>query len=289
MDDAGGRGRQQGRRSAFELPREGGKTKGVECERKPDLLLTRSKTCLGEAQPTVSAIPTRFTPTLSTALYTERRSTRSERNESSLEKRTSRPLDLTNSMTSIAVCQLVNTTSDIGPIPAGRCEIFHNAPVPDSTHVNDVGHVLSVRVLAQVRRRANDNIETIDTGFYGHAGVVHVAAHVGQDFGLETELADGLAVLSRLLGSGRRCEFDVVDAEVIQSLGNLDLGFGVEKGVGKLLALAKGGLDLREEEASASLGAGVRWRPTEKRIVLASSGTGVGRPGRALLLAGPTH
>ena len=116
-----------------------------------------------------------------------------------------------------------------------------------------------------------------------------MAAHVGQDLGLETELADGLAVLSRLLGSGRRCEFDVVDAKVIQSLGDLDLGFGVEEGVGELLALTQGGLDWREEEASASLRAGVGCRPTGTRIVPASSGMGVGGPGRALVLAGPTH
>lgn len=196
---------------------------------------------------------------------------------------------MTNSMTSIAVCQLVNTTSDIGPIPAQRCEIFHNTAAPDSTHVNNVGHVLSVRMLAQVRRRANDNIETIDTGFHGHAGVVHVAAHMCQYFGLETELADGLAVLSRLLGSGRRCEFDVIDAKVIQSLGNLDFGFGIEEGVGELLALAKGGLNWREEEASVSLGAGVQCRPTEECIFLASSSIGAGGRKRTLVLAGPTH
>src|ERR1700733_3929050 len=44
-----------------------------------------SYTWRGEAQPTVSAMPTRLTPTLSTALYRDNRSTRSDRNESSLE------------------------------------------------------------------------------------------------------------------------------------------------------------------------------------------------------------
>ena len=76
-------------------------------------------TCLGVAQPTVSAMPTRLTPALSTALYNARRSTRSDLKESSLETRflnsvthvknwinshrTSRPFDLTNSITSRAV------------------------------------------------------------------------------------------------------------------------------------------------------------------------------------------
>ena len=45
---------------------------------------------------TVSAIPTRLTPTLSTAAYKLRRSTRSDLKESSDENRISRPLDLTN-------------------------------------------------------------------------------------------------------------------------------------------------------------------------------------------------
>lgn len=60
--------------------------------------------------PTVSAIPTRLTPTLFTAEYKVRRSTRSDLKESSLENRISigKPvrldrLDLTNSITSIAM------------------------------------------------------------------------------------------------------------------------------------------------------------------------------------------
>lgn len=59
--------------------------------------------------PTVSAIPTRFTPTLLTASYIVRRSARFDRNESSLENRISmgRPvlferLDFTNWITSMA-------------------------------------------------------------------------------------------------------------------------------------------------------------------------------------------
>jgi len=66
---------------------------------------------------------------------------------------------------------------------------------------------------------------------------------VSENLGLEAELADGLAVEARLLTGSGRGEFDVVDAEIIQSLGNADLGFGVKEGVGELLALAESGLD----------------------------------------------
>lgn len=60
---------------------------------------------------------------------------------------------------------------------------------------------------------------------------------------LEAELADRLAVAARLLRSSGRGQLDVVDAEVIESLGDLDLGLGVEEGVGELLAFSQGALD----------------------------------------------
>lgn len=53
-----------------------------------------------------------------------------------------------------------------------------------------------MRMLAKVCGCANDDIETIDTSLHSQAGIVHVAADVGQDLGLEAELADGLAILS---------------------------------------------------------------------------------------------
>ena len=66
---------------------------------------------------------------------------------------------------------------------------------------------------------------------------------MSEDLGLETEVADGLAVEAGLLTGSGRGEFDVVDAEVVQGLGDANLGLGVEEGVGELLALAEGGLD----------------------------------------------
>ena len=58
----------------------------------------------------------------------------------------------------------------------------------------DVRHVLAVRELAQEGRGADDDVDAVDTGLDGDAGVVHVTADVGQDLGAEAELADGLAV-----------------------------------------------------------------------------------------------
>jgi S1-C subfamily serine protease len=85
--------------------------------------------------------------------------------------------------------------------------------------------------------RANDDVQAVNTSLDRELGIAHVAADVCQDLGLEAKLADGFAVPARLLGRGRRGQFDVVDAELIEGLGDLDLGLGVEVGVGELFAL----------------------------------------------------
>ena len=77
------------------------------------------------------------------------------------------------------------------------------------------------------------------TGLDSNAGIIHVATNVGEDLGLEAEVADGLAVEARLLTSSGRGELDVVHTKVVEGLGDLDLGLGVEEGVGELLALCK--------------------------------------------------
>lgn len=118
-----------------------------------------------------------------------------------------------------------------------------NAIWSDTTHVDDVGHVLAMRMLAKVRGCTNDDIKAIDTSFHSQTSIVHVAADVGEDLGLETELADGLAVLSRCFRGSRRSKFNIVDSELVESLGNLDLGLDVEEGVRELLALTEGRLD----------------------------------------------
>ena len=96
-----------------------------------------------------------------------------------------------------------------------------------------------MRVLSQERAGTNDDIDTVDTSLNSNLDIVHVAANVSQDLSLETQLADSLAIKTRLLGSTRRSELDAVDAELIQSLSDFDLGLGVEVGIGKLLSLTQ--------------------------------------------------
>ena len=102
----------------------------------------------------------------------------------------------------------------------------------------DVGNVFAVRVLLKVGGSANDNIDTIHTGLDSYPRVVHVAANVGEDLGLEAELANGFAVLARLLRCCGACELNVIDTKVVKRLGDLDLGLRVEEGIGKLFALS---------------------------------------------------
>ena len=105
--------------------------------------------------------------------------------------------------------------------------------------VLDVCDVLAVAVLHQVAAGADNDIDTVNTGRDGQLGIVHVTSHVSEDLGLETEVADGLAVEAGLLTRSGRGELDVVNAEIVQSLGDSDLGLSVEEGVGELLALTE--------------------------------------------------
>ena len=47
--------------------------------------------------------------------------------------------------------------------------------------LGDPGHVLAVRVFTEERRGTDDDIDTVNTGLNGEAGVVHVTSDVGQD------------------------------------------------------------------------------------------------------------
>ena len=77
--------------------------------------------------------------------------------------------------------------------------------------LGDVGHVLAVRELAEERRRSNDDIDTVDTCGYmlkgthpttrerqtsldGYPRIIHMATNVSENLGLQTELADSLAI-----------------------------------------------------------------------------------------------
>jgi hypothetical protein len=95
-----------------------------------------------------------------------------------------------------------------------------------------------VRVLAKEGAGTDNNINTIHTSLNSNLDIIHVTANMGQDLCLETKLADGNTVQTRLLRGTRRCEFNTVDAKVVKGLCNLDLGGLVKVGIGKLLALA---------------------------------------------------
>lgn len=81
-----------------------------------------------------------------------------------------------------------------------------------------------------------------------------------QNLSLETELGYSFAVLTRLFRCCRRCEFDIVDAKLVQRLGNFDLGLGIEECVRKLFALSQRRLNDLEvgDVAQEVLDGGVR-------------------------------
>jgi len=107
----------------------------------------------------------------------------------------------------------------------------------------DVCHVLAMTVLPEILTRANDDVDTIDASLHRNLDIVHVTSDVRENLGLQSQLADGLAVLAALLTRTRASELDAVDTESIKLLGDRNLGLGVEVGIGELLALAKCRLD----------------------------------------------
>lgn len=66
--------------------------------------------------------------------------------------------------------------------------------------------------------------------------IIHMAPDVRKDLGLQSQLADSFAILTRLLRRSRGGELNVLDAKCIQCLGNGNFGLPVEKGIGELLA-----------------------------------------------------
>ena len=66
-----------------------------------------------------------------------------------------------------------------------------------------------------------------------------MTAYVGEDLGPQPELANRFAVCPRLLRSNGRSELDILNAKGIKSLGNGNLGLGVEESIRELLSLYK--------------------------------------------------
>ena len=101
--------------------------------------------------------------------------------------------------------------------------------------LGNIGHVLAMRKFTEEGGCADDDVYAIYTRFHGDARVIHVATDVGEDFGLEAKLADGLTVSSRLLGSRWRRELKIFHAKLVESFGDGNLGLGVKEGIGELL------------------------------------------------------
>jgi hypothetical protein len=75
------------------------------------------------------------------------------------------------------------------------------------------------------------------TSLNSDPGIVHMASNVCENLGLESELADGLAISAGLLRCSGRGELDILDTECIESLRDGDLGLRIEESIGELLAL----------------------------------------------------
>lgn len=103
--------------------------------------------------------------------------------------------------------------------------------------LGNIGHVLAMRKFTEEGGCADDNVYAIYARLDSDARIVHMATDVGEDFGLQAELADGLAVKSRLLGSCWRCQLQIFDAKIVKGFSDGDLGLGVKEGIGKLLPL----------------------------------------------------
>ena len=103
--------------------------------------------------------------------------------------------------------------------------------------LGDVGHVLAVRELAEEGRGTDDDVHAVHARLDRDARIVHVAPNVGKYFGVQAELADGLAVAARLLGGRGRGQLQILDAKLVEGFGDRDLGLGVKEGIGKLLPL----------------------------------------------------
>ena len=61
-----------------------------------------------------------------------------------------------------------------------------------------------------------------------------MTSYMGEDLGLEPQIAYDFAVLARLLRGCRRSELNIFNSKGVQCFRYLNFGFGVEEGIGKL-------------------------------------------------------
>jgi hypothetical protein len=64
-----------------------------------------------------------------------------------------------------------------------------------------------------------------------------MAPNMCEHLSLQSELANGFTIPTRLLGGSRRGEFQIFNAEGVESLSNGNLSFGIKKSIRELLSL----------------------------------------------------
>jgi hypothetical protein len=82
-------------------------------------------------------------------------------------------------------------------------------------------------------------ISIILTGLNGNSGIVHVTPDVGENLGLQPELADGFAIQSGLLRCSGGSELDVLYTKGVKSLCDGNLRLGIEERICELFALCE--------------------------------------------------
>ncbi len=112
--------------------------------------------------------------------------------------------------------------------------------------VDDIGDVLAVRELTQIAAGAEQHVDAVCAGLDGDARIVHMAAHMRQNLGLQAQLSDALNVEPALGAGYWRRQFQVLHAKRIEQFGNLHLLIAGEERVGKLLALSQRRLNDRK-------------------------------------------
>ena len=139
-------------------------------ETTPRNVRTRSCTCSGVAIPTVSAIPTRFTPDLIDF-----------------------PVD-GQQVDQVAPERVLAAEAHLQPLALDELNHLHRA-------VDDLANRLAVRELAQVAARAEQHVDAVHARVHSQARVVQVAARVGQQLGPQPEPGDARAIRAGSAGS----------------------------------------------------------------------------------------
>lgn len=77
-----------------------------------------------------------------------------------------------------------------------------SADMRTTTHLQDISHILSMRVFPQEARSTNDDINAIYASFDSDSSIIHMTSDMSQNLALQTQLADGFTISSTLLRGG---------------------------------------------------------------------------------------